>query len=246
MKMSVAFSTGKTFSSPSEGVPAYPYTAVLKHRFQVDGKSILEWAGHPLWPEQPSFDVGVPSVVRAITDSAGFCYFPREWQLFSLELIKMRIREVKAYSEAMVISEAKAIFRVIYRDKAFQTNKFGTTTCADHVNGTNLDAEDMKLFPVSTGSNPKRVLGDKKLIAGEYYYPTECLNASARPPDPISFNWHTHPELIHQTPYIETRIKTPSGGREIRPFSFRGVEKIPYFILRKDSNIAWIKSDRID
>lgn len=224
----------------------YPYLAVLKHQFEIDGKSILEHSGYPLWPERPDGATAIPSVVRLVTDSIGFCYFTEAWQRFSASIIKMRIREVMPYyTDSTLISETKAIFRALYRNKAFQTNKFGTDTCHDYVNGTNDDAEDMKMSPVLTGGNLVKVLGDAKLIAGDYYTPIECFNASLPPPDPYIVNWYTFPYLVFKTAYQESRILTLDGGRKIIPFGFRGVDNIPFFLLRRGSNIAWVKSDRI-
>lgn len=220
-------------------------TAVLKHEYQVTGKSILEENGYSLYPAQPDKPVGIPSVVRAITDTKGFCYFNRKWQLYSFELIKMRVKEAKpSYSLYNVDFESRKIFAAMYRDDAFQSNKFGTKTCHDYINGTNEDAEDIKLFPVFTGGCTVEITGETKTIAGSPCFPVRCFDGSKPPPDPLKVNWHTDTRVM-ETPYIETRIATATGGREVRPFDFRGVSRIPFFVLRDDNDIAWINDYRV-
>lgn len=228
-------------------VSGYPFIATLKHRFEVDGKSILEHAGYSLWtPGMNVKDIGVPSVIRAKTPTqADFCPMTKEWQLFSLDLIKMWVREKKpAYNDATVDYEARKIFRVAYRGKAFQTNKRGTETNRNYVNNLNMSADLIGVQPVFTGGNVVSVLGEAKRITGDLCYPVRCFNGSLLPPDPNVINWKTHPELIMRAT-IETRITAANGGREIRPFEFRGVSGFPFFVIVKNSDVAWIKVDRI-
>jgi hypothetical protein len=147
-------------------------------------------------------------------------------------------------TSAEVTSKAKIIFKAGYRDNAFQTNKAGTTTCRDYVNGKNEGAEDMKLECVITGGNQALVLGPELLFYGATVHKIRCFDGTKAPPDPAKVNWHTHPELVGMAT-IETRIMTADGGREIRPFEFAGVSGFPYFVLVKGRDYFYLGRDRL-
>ena len=245
---------GKTYgylnTAPSSEFPKF---AKLKHRFQVDGQSILEHNGFPLYPLRPDGQVGVPSVIRSVTPTqADYCLFTREWQRYSFFLLKKLVKKQKPLlTEFEVIALAKKIFASGYRGNAFQSNKRGTFDPKtgkpqrhDWINGTGEDLQDIGLQPIFTGGNVVQVIGDKVKKAGLYYYPVKCFNGSIPPPSPADVNWENHPELVLWGT-IETRIQINGDQREIRPFGFSGITGFPYFVIVENSDVCYIEDNRI-
>lgn len=228
-------------------LPEYPKLARLKHHHELTGKSLLEeQQGFPPYPQRPDGAIGIPSVEKAMVDNKkNFCYFTYQWQMFSFELIKMRVREVLYYeSEANITLIAKKIFFSGYRNDAFQSNKAGTQTHRDYVNDKNSGAEDMKLEPVVTGGNVVKVLEPQRLFYGAVVHKCLCFDGTKPPPDPELVNWHTRPDMVHLAT-IETRIPTANGKREIRPFEFQGVSQFPYFVLVNGRDYFYFAKDRL-
>lgn len=244
MNLDVVLSNKTVSLSSSE----YPCYGLLKHQHDLDGKSILEHNGWPVYPASPTGPIGVPSVFRGIAPSAkqDYCYFTRPWQMFSFELLKMNVRMKRpSLSESDVNSLAKRIFASGYKGDRFQSNKEGTDTNHDYVNGNNVTKEDIRLQYVFTGGNVVQILGKAERITGGYTaYPVRCFDGNKPPPDPSKVNWITHPELILRAT-IETRIVSGVGNREVRPFDLVGVSEFPYFIIVKGYDVIWIPIDRI-
>jgi hypothetical protein len=210
----------------------YPRLGRFLHEHEVNGKSLLELQQNlPLWPGLPDRDVGIPSVEKAMTDNnKDDCVFSAEWQRFSYALILMRVQEVfPLISLQEQEDKAKKIFASGWRDKAFATNKAGSTTCYDVINGTNSDAEMMRMECVPTGGNLGMLMTVPFIYKGAMVHEVQCFDGLKPPPDPKVVNWHTTPWLVHPTATIETRIATVNGGREIRPFEFQGVKGFPCF-----------------
>jgi hypothetical protein len=219
--------------------------AKLKHRFQVDGKSLLEHAGKPLYPESPNYDIGVPSVIRAYTPTqADFCYMNKSWQEFSFGLIKRHIQDVRPlWPQKDIDTIGRKMFYSMYRDNAFQSNKRGTWTRRDWINQTNMDQEDIGLQPIFTGGNIVTLVGEKIYKGGTYYYPVHCFDGNKPPPD-IDHAWDNRLEYGIMWATIETRIRTENNHREIRPFSFSGIDRVPFFVIVRDANVCYLNVDR--
>mgnify|MGYP001605635660 CR=1 FL=1 len=231
-----------------------PFYARLKHRFEVDGKSQLEWNSpfKSIMPEQTQAEknagrpIGIPSVIRAVTPTQDdYCPMSCAWQWFSYNLILQHIKEQKPeYPNADQL--AKNVFRYMYRADSFQSNKRGTVSKEpkhirhDCVNGTNADKDVIGLQPVFTGGNIVKVLGNKVLHGGQYYYPVACFDGNK--PPPMDFDLHTLGMVMWGT--IETRVVTETGGRIILSFD-DGVRGVPYFVLVRDAEVCYISEDRI-
>ena len=252
--MDVQYSTGivQRFSSkPIPPILTYPKYGLLKHEHDITGKSILEENGWPLLlknPTVPTLNVGIPSVFRGISVNRvdTFAYFTKEWQFYSFDLIKMNIRrKMPMISELEVIKLGKMVFAAGYRDNAFQSNKHGTKTCHDYVNGNNTDKEDVRLEYQYTGGNVVQILGDAAKVTGAgYCYPVKCFNGSMNPPSANSVNWMTRPDLV-MWGTIETRVLQGLSDRQVRYMSFAGVNEFPFFLLAKNSDIIYVPQERV-
>jgi len=218
----------------------------LKHRHDVDGKSILEHNGFKLLNpgEDDGKPVGIPSVIRAYV-GADFTEFVCRWQRFSFSLIKMWAHERKPeWQQLQLESECKKIFAALYRSDAFQSNKNGSDIKRDCINDNNTNKEWIKLFPVFTGGNVVRIVGDAKNVYGTLCYPVRCFDGLHFPPNPNNVNWKTSPHLI-QWATIETRILKGDNDREIRPFEYRELAGMPFFVLARGQTWAWIDAERV-
>lgn len=225
----------------------YPRLGRFLHEHEVNNKSLLELQQNlPLWPGLPDRDIGIPSVEKAMTDNGkDDCIFTPEWQRFSYALILMRTQEVfPSLSLQEQEIKAKKIFASGWRDKAFATNKMGSTTCYDVINGTNSDAELMRMECIPTGGNLGMLMSGSFSYRGAMVYKVQCFDGTKPPPDPQIINWHTTPWLIHMAK-IETRIATADGGREIRDFDFQGVSGFPCFQIVSGRDYYLFATNRI-
>lgn len=236
------------------------YVRVL-HRHDIDelGRSQLEieggWKVYP--PNQPSGVMGIPSVIKMKTDRKGYAGFKKDWQIFSFELLKRRVKQQNPNAPiASIEAVARKLFSTAYTGDRFQCNKAGTDDgYNDYING-NITGEDIKLEPIILGGNVMKVVGSSKNVYGEECLPVKVFNSSNPAPDASIYNFENTPEMVFLGT-IETRIMKDNNPRDriVRSFefinqSYSGIEKksttaIPYFILVDGSDIAWIAKNRI-
>lgn len=249
MKLSLSLSNDRIINL-SDKPTYYPRYGVLKHLHDVIGKSILETHGYRmLYPNEEIKPVGDPSVFRGVNmndRNNTFCYFTEQWQKYSYEVIKINVRRKKPlFTENEVSYTARKIFAAGYKGDRFQSNKFGTDTCHDYVNGNNTSREDVRLEYQFTGGNVVQILGEKKNVPGGLpSYPVRCFDGLKSPPDPKAINFLTYPYLVLKAT-IETRKLKNLNDREVRPFDLVGVSEFPHFLLVKGSDVIWVPEERI-
>lgn len=206
--------------------------------------------------------IGIPSTVK-LSATKPSVNFTKEWQLYSFDLLKRRVRQLNPNApESSIEFVARSLFKSAYTSDRFQSNKNGTESKADFVNLTNLKKEPIKLEPIITAGNIVSATGSRKRIAGAEYAEIICFNVNNEPPNADDVNFETHPELVFLGT-IETRIPKEPNGRVIRFFDFTvpkvkvnkkdelpagittgSISAIPYFVLT-ETGTAWIPVSRL-
>lgn len=109
---------------------------------------------------------GLPAVARFQVDT--FVEMNRDIQLWMHGLCVARVPGIPAL-------EARNDWAGLMRDDRFITNRFGSTTCADYINGTNLNKEDMKLQPSACGGAILKITGEDE-VGGEDCWEFEAID----------------------------------------------------------------------
>lgn len=108
----------------------------------------------------------VPATARFVDDR--FVFFTCDLQEWLHGLCSER---VTGWSEAQL----KATFASCYRDNVWMTNKAGTWTRQDCINGTNIGTGFPQLQPMATGGSVLKMVGETRLTGTECYL-VEAIN----------------------------------------------------------------------
>ena len=143
--------------------------------------------------------------------------------------------------------EAKSSFKSLFRNDAYATNKFGTTTCADYINGTNLNKGLPRLIPMVCGGATLKPLGEKTIF-GISCWEIQTINCLG---DYRFYNPLEHPWLFYQ-PINSARRKIMDANNNwtgkwmeffSNPFSQFG-EKSIVPLMTYGTNIGYIPKYR--
>lgn len=125
----------------------------------------------------------VPATARFIDDR--FVNFTCELQQWLHELCCER---VVGWTEAQL----KATFASCYRDNVWMTNKAGTWTRQDCINGTNIGTGFPQLQPMATGGSVLKVVGEGRAVGQDVYF-IEAINPLV---EYRKYHYKTHPWLF--------------------------------------------------
>jgi len=256
-RLSVTFNDRKVdFTAP------FPRLARVKHRYEMDGKSILEWNGWKLMVDSPEYPIAqqeidakthnppqpisVPSVVKGVVlGQDGHCTMPCAWQKFHLQVIAKHVRsQMPGASPDTLYNKAIQVWTSGMRSNGFLTNKTGTNDRNNCITRPFPDREMLSVEPIFTGGNTILLLEDRRRITGGHdAYPVRCFSSTATPPLIQDVNIYNDPRILWLT--LETRIFVAPDKREIRQGGQAGIYRFPYFILGENSDVVWIPFDRV-
>lgn len=124
---------------------------------------------------------GLPAVARFMVDA--FVKMNRDIQHWMHGLCVDRVSDIPEL-------EGKNSWASLMADDRFITNFFGSTTCADYINGTNLNKDDMKLQPSACGGAILKITGEGR-VRGEDCWEFEAIDCLGdyRQFNPIDHWW---------------------------------------------------------
>ncbi len=198
---------------------------VLLHDFECDDGS------HPPYlPRVFGTKKGLPETEKCLIN--GFESMNENWQKFWFELL-MRF-DNNTLSEKTLKNRWATL---THGAKAF-TNKHGSNTHKDYINGLNMDQEDMAQENVTTCGNVVLAAGEPVSKVKQMYLPVHCIDRNFPPPpidQVINKPWLVHratvclPFLVDSTP----QPNAPNGRFIVNPFPDLDGRDVPVPFITK-------------
>lgn len=209
--------------------------------FPVQGMSRPEY--NQIYSDGTASTDGLPETIRLLNSVD--MPLTRSWQ-FALRDHMLKACLVAGMPDnAATLAFVNNAFRSVLRDNGAFSNKMGSTTRADYVNGTNLDQGPIKVATAITAGAYLKVLhgGVVEDIRGKLGIAVQTLDGNKPPPPLDAFDPHVeNPNIFFAVNSL--RLRLPDTTPRCDPFGQLGGLNVPFFVMG-DGPINYIPANRL-
>lgn len=175
----------------------------------------------------PRPNAPTPETVKSLDDR--FIGQGEAWQCFAFEQLRL------SAGDSMTLDELKKAWAGLMDGGRAWSNDHGSDTCADYINGTNLDKSPIALETITAGGAVHLCIGESIHAAGADWLPFAALDCEKPIPN---VNYQTHPWLFK----LSTIIR--DDGHVIPFPQLKGLD-VPVLFVAK-GGVCYLRTDRVE